>query len=107
MVKRREKRLLTLAIGIRDNVERFLDQWERAQDKRGFLLNLGDFKHLRYSNFNSYVGILNALDVTDEDSIEVEIFVMEKISRNIADRGNSERHRAGVDYIIERFVNVS
>ena len=107
MVKRRESTLLMLVVGIKDDVEQFLDQWERAQDKKGFLLNLGDFKCLRYSNFDSYVGLLNALDVTDEDSIEVEIFVMEKISRNIADRGNSDRHRAGVGYIIEHFVDVS
>ena len=107
MGKRRENKLLFLAWNLKPELHKFLNQWECAENKEEFLLTIGDFKRLRYSNFEAYVGNLRALDVSDLDTIEVEIFIMEQLSNNINDKGNSEHHRAGVDYVIEQFVDVS
>ena len=53
------------------------------------------------------MGILDSLDVSDHDTIEVEMYIMENLSNNIQDKGNSGRHRAGVDYVLEQYVDVS
>ena len=107
MGKRRENKVLFLARNLKPELHKFLNQWECADDKEAFIKTLGDFKRLRCSNFEAYMGILDSLDVSDHDTIEVEMFIMEHLSNNIADQGNSGRHRAGVDYVLEQFVDVS
>ena len=107
MGKRRENKVLFLARNLHPELHKFLNQWECAEDKDAFIRILGDFKRLRYSNYEAYMGILDALDVSDHDTIEVEIYIMENLSNNIQDKGNSARHRAGVDYVLEQYVDVS
>ena len=107
MVKGRENRLLFLARNLHPELTKFLNQWDAAENKDLFMRSLGDFKRLRYTNYEYYIAILDDIGVTDSDTIEVEIYIMENLSRNVIDKGNSDRHRASVDFVIEQFVDVS
>ena len=106
MTKPKVNMLLKLAQLMEDEIKSFGQSFKAANDKQEFISQLGCFYLLQQEKRNVYNDILDDLGITNHHLEIVELHIFNNLI-TAQEQKDSDLLNAMVDFIIEKYVDVS
>ena len=105
--RKKENKLLQLAKLIIDEIKNFADEYDIAEDKKAFMLKLGDHHRLYHTNSSLWNEMMDAVGLNDGVLEEVENFIRNDVCATINEKIDHDHTNALIDFVTEEYMNVS